>query len=203
MGEGRGRQKKKNIRCGLENRVRGIGLFLLVGLFRKTDWPEYWRKYFQDFLYEANELINHKTWTEVDALVRHPEKASGIKVLTSSAVESEWCYYPSANSLCKYFLHQKRAALPHATLLSQKLPHPKTDVCNIGSLEWFLQRRITTKSYTSSRTPYAIREVFFAMHCGSALLSTQSAHISDSICVDPMGTFSRISTHKSLSLDTL
>ena len=33
--------------------------------------------------------LNHKTWTEVDALVCHPETPSGIKRLTSSAVESE------------------------------------------------------------------------------------------------------------------
>ena len=81
--------EKKNLRCGLENRFRGIGLFLLVGLFRKTDCPEYWRKYFQDFLYEANELMNHKTWTEVDALMCHPETPTGIKIFTSSAVESD------------------------------------------------------------------------------------------------------------------
>ena len=74
------------LRAGLE-----VYLITLVGLFRKKAWPEYWRKYFQDFLYEANELMNHKAWTEVDVLVCHPETPSGIKILTSPAVESEWC----------------------------------------------------------------------------------------------------------------
>jgi len=86
------------LRTGLE-----VYLINLVDLFRKIAWPEYWRKYFQDFLYEANELMNHKTWTEVDALVCHPETPSGIKILTSQLLRVSDANIPQP-SPCVYCL---------------------------------------------------------------------------------------------------
>lgn len=39
-----------------------------VGLLRKRDWPEYWKRGFQNSLYEANESMSHKRWTAVNGL---------------------------------------------------------------------------------------------------------------------------------------
>ena len=105
-----------NIRYGRENRFRGtviVGLtsLPLIGLFSKKDWPEYWRRCFQNFLYKANESMSHKRQTEVDALLDQPELPFGTKILISPT-----------ESLSRLCLHQKRATLPKVTVSFQELP---------------------------------------------------------------------------------
>lgn len=40
--------------------IVGLTNLPLTGLFSKRDWPEYWRRCFQNFLYKANESMRHK-----------------------------------------------------------------------------------------------------------------------------------------------